>query len=186
MSGAPEDKVASAPRRVEMSALRFLCADANAYMRRIYRMLLIGLGARELVTVEDGDAAIEAVRIHAPDIVILDWTLPGKNGFDVSRAIRGMTEGDPFIPIIMCTARASMQSVIDARDAGVNDFLVKPLSANKLRDRVVAALANPRPFVQTESFAGPDRRRNRNTSYSGPEKRSADAAAPVAARAMEA
>jgi hypothetical protein len=58
-----------------------------------------------------------------------------------------------------------------ARDAGVTEFLAKPISANALYQRVLNIVANPRPFIKTKTYFGPDRRRNVNPNYNGPERR---------------
>jgi len=61
--------------------------------------------------------------------------------------------------------------VVAARDAGVTEFLAKPISAKALYQRVLNVVANPRPFIRTRSYFGPDRRRNANPNYAGPERR---------------
>jgi hypothetical protein len=61
--------------------------------------------------------------------------------------------------------------VIKARDAGVTEFLAKPISAKALYNRILHIILNPRPFIKTETYFGPDRRRNVNAKYSGPERR---------------
>jgi hypothetical protein len=66
--------------------------------------------------------------------------------------------------------------VIGARDAGVTEFLAKPISAKGLYQRILNVVANPRPFIKTETYFGPDRRRNVNASYAGPERRKGEKA----------
>jgi DNA-binding response OmpR family regulator len=71
----------------------------------------------------------------------------------------------------MLTGHSEKRRVVAARDAGVTEFLVKPLSARALYERIVNVVVNPRPFVRTKTYFGPDRRRNLNPSYVGPERR---------------
>ena len=78
---------------------------------------------------------------------------------------------NPYVPIIMLTGHSEKKRVIAARDAGVTEFLAKPISAKGLYQRVLNVVANPRPFIRTRSYFGPDRRRNTNPNYIGPERR---------------
>ena len=71
----------------------------------------------------------------------------------------------------MLTGHSEKQRVIGARDAGVTEFLAKPISAKSLYERILNVVANPRPFIKSKNYFGPDRRRNVNTNYIGPERR---------------
>jgi two-component system chemotaxis response regulator CheY len=75
------------------------------------------------------------------------------------------------VPIVMLTGHSEKKRVIAARDAGVTEFLAKPISAKALYQRVLNIVANPRPFIRTKSYFGPDRRRNVNPNYAGTERR---------------
>jgi DNA-binding response OmpR family regulator len=78
---------------------------------------------------------------------------------------------NPYVSIIMLTGHSEKQRVMAARDAGVTEFLAKPISAKGLYERIVNVVANPRPFIKTKAYFGPDRRRNVNANYAGPERR---------------
>jgi len=71
----------------------------------------------------------------------------------------------------MVTGHTEKSRVMAARDAGVTEFLAKPISAKALYQRIVNVVANPRPFIKTKSYFGPDRRRNSSSSYVGMERR---------------
>lgn len=158
--------------RVDFSKIRFIVIDDNTYMRRVLKALLHGFGAREVLEAEDGAAGLEAFMTYSPDIVILDWEMPILDGLEVTRMIRQPTTSvNPFVPIIMVSGHSEKRRVTMARDAGIHEFLVKPISSKGLYDRVLAAVAFPRQFVRTKSFFGPDRRRGVNQSYNGPERR---------------
>jgi CheY-like chemotaxis protein len=164
--------------RVDYNKLRFLAVDDNAHMRRILRTLLHGLGAREVHEAEDGAAGLEAYTMHGPDIIITDWAMPVLDGLELTRIIRNpATSTNPFVPIIMLTAHSERNRVLAARDIGVTEFLAKPISAKSLYQRVVNVVVNPRPFVKTEEYFGPDRRRLDGSVCVGPDKR-ADAPEP--------
>lgn len=163
--------------RIDFNRLRFVVVDDNAHMRRIVRTLLHGFGAREVNEAEDGAAGLEAFTNNAPDIVITDWAMPILDGLELTRMIRQPgANANPFVPIIMLTGHSEKRRVTAARDAGVTEFLVKPLSAKALYERIVNVVINPRPFVRTRTYFGPDRRRSSNSGYAGPERRRGDQA----------
>ena len=158
--------------RIDFNRLRFVVIDDNAHMRRIVRMLLHGFGAREVHEAEDGAAGLEAFTSNAPDIVITDWAMPIFDGLELTQMIRQPgANANPFVPIIMLTGHSEKKRVMAARDAGITEFLAKPLSAKALYERIANVVLNPRPFVRTKTYFGPDRRRNGNPGYSGPERR---------------
>jgi DNA-binding response OmpR family regulator len=72
----------------------------------------------------------------------------------------------------MLTGHSEKRRVTMARDAGVTEFLAKPISAKGLYHRILNVVANPRPFIKTKTYFGPDRRRNIANTYIGPERRS--------------
>ena len=72
----------------------------------------------------------------------------------------------------MLTGHTSLEYVRQARDAGSNEFIVKPVSVKTMMSRLVAVIEHPRPYVRTGSFFGPCRRRRNTTEYHGPERRS--------------
>lgn len=158
--------------RIDFSGLRFLVIDDNAHMRRIVRTLLHGFGTREVHEAEDGAAGLEAFVHHLPDILIVDWVMPIFDGLEFSRMIRQPGNNpNPYAPIIMLTGHSERGRVLTARDAGVTEFLAKPISAKGLYERIVNVIANPRPFIKTATYFGPDRRRGVSQTYTGPERR---------------
>ena len=158
--------------RIDFNRLRFLVIDDNAHMRRIIRTLLHGFGAREVYEAEDGAAGLDAFTHYVPDIVLTDWAMPIFDGLELAQMIRQPgVNANPFAPIIMVTGHTEKARVTAARDAGITEFLAKPISAKALYQRVVNVVANPRPFIKTKTYFGPDRRRNVNPNYVGPERR---------------
>ena len=81
------------------------------------------------------------------------------------------SSGNPYVPIIMLTGHSEKRRVTIARDAGVTEFLAKPISAKALYQRILTVVASPRPFIKTKTYFGPDRRRNVTVKYIGPERR---------------
>jgi CheY-like chemotaxis protein len=158
--------------RIDFNRLRFLVVDDNAHMRRILRTLLYGFGTREVYEAEDGAAGLESFTHYMPDIVLTDWAMPIFDGLELTQMIRQPgANGNPYVPIIMLTGHSEKKRVMAARDAGVTEFLAKPISAKSLYQRIVNVVANPRPIIKTKNYFGPDRRRNVNPNYIGPERR---------------
>ncbi len=171
--------------RVDFTNLRFLVVDDNTFMRRVIRALLHGFGAREVLEAEDGAAGLEAFIAHGPDIVILDWEMPILDGLEVARMIRAPgSTSNPFTPIIMVSGHSEKSRVMLARDAGVTEFLAKPISSKALYDRVFAVVANPRSFVRTKSYFGPERRRSVGVPYSGHDRRNGQKAETIVSRTL--
>ena len=104
---------------------------------------------------------------NMPDLVTLDVRLPDTNGLKVLLEMKKLA---PDTPIIMITAYAALETVADARDSGVDEFMAKPLSAAALEKRIQRVLEDPRPFVEAPEFSGPDRRR-RNIEIKGEDRR---------------
>jgi DNA-binding response OmpR family regulator len=144
-----------------IKALRVLVVDDNQFMRRIVRNLLLNVGVKEVHEAGDGIAAIEAIRIFGPDIVILDWELPLLNGAELVRIVRSPGVFPvPDLPIVMLSSHGERWRVIEAARIGVNEYLVKPVSARSLYDRMVSILVKPRATVQAGGYSGPEPRRN--------------------------
>jgi two-component system, chemotaxis family, chemotaxis protein CheY len=158
--------------RIDFHRLRFLVIDDNAHMRRIIRTLLHGFGAREVFEAEDGASGLDSFTHYVPDIVITDWAMPIFDGLELAQMIRQPgANANPYVPIIMLTGHTEKARVTAARDAGVTEFLAKPISAKALYQRIANVVANPRPFIKTKHYFGPDRRRSVSSSYVGPERR---------------
>ncbi|MDV4156664.1 response regulator [Rhizobium brockwellii] len=117
---------------------RILLADDNADMRDYVRRLLSA--DYEVETVNDGQAALEAIRARRPDLVLSDVMMPRLDGFGLIQAIRREPELAD-IPIIVLSARAGEEARVEGLSAGADDYLVKPFSARELAARVAAALA---------------------------------------------
>ena len=98
--------------------------------------------------------------------------MPIFDGLELAQMIRQPgANANPYVAIIMLTGHSEKKRVTAARDAGVTEFLAKPISAKGLYQRIVNVVANPRPFIKTKTYFGPDRRRNVNAAYVGPERR---------------
>lgn len=158
--------------RIDFQRLRFLIVDDDVHMRRIVHQLLHGFGAREIYEAANGAAGLEVFAQTLPDILILDWSMAEMDGLDMTRSIRKPdSKLNPYVPIIMLSGHSEKERVCQARDAGVTEFLIKPVSAKGLYLRILSAVAAPRPFIKTATYFGPCRRRTNSGTYLGPERR---------------
>src|SRR6185436_2011519 len=110
------------------------------------------------------------------DVIFADWEMEGMSGLEFTTKVRSAPDSpNAFVPILMLTSYTSIERVHAARDAGVNEFLAKPVSAKTVIARLTSVIEHPRPFVRTKSYFGPCRRRRRNDDhFQGPERRSAE------------
>ena len=143
-----------------LERLNFLIADDNKHMRAMVKSLLLALGVRNVVEASDGADAFKELRHFPADIIICDWSMKPVDGLAFTRMVRsGKDSPNPFVPIIMLTGFTEMTRVVEARDTGIHEFLAKPISAKALYSRFASIIENPRPFIRTKTYFGPDRRR---------------------------
>lgn len=146
--------------RYELSNVSVLVLDDNRHMRNMVQSILHGLGCKDISEVGDAADAFKELQHSTPDIIVADWHMEPLDGLDFVRLVRTAKDSpNPYIPIIMLTAYTEYSRVCEARDAGVTEFLAKPISAKSLYLRIATIIENPRPFIRTKSFFGPDRRR---------------------------
>lgn len=117
--------------------LRFLVVDDFATMRRIVRNLLRELGFNNIEEAEDGVDALQKLRTRSFDFVVSDWNMPNMQGIDLLRAIRA-DDKLRALPVLMVTAEAKRENIIEAAQAGVNGYVVKPFNADTLREKLDA------------------------------------------------
>lgn len=136
--------------------IKIVIVDDEPSMRKVVRTMLMGIGVREIYEAADGAEGLELIRTVAPDVVIVDWQMPGLDGGGFVRIVRSpQTFPYPNVPIIMLTGHGERSRVIEAIKIGVNEFLLKPVSSKALHDRLVAVLANPRRMAQSDKYYGP-------------------------------
>lgn len=142
-----------------LGELNVLLVDDNAHMRAIVGTILKGIGILNVREAQDGAQALEALRNWPADLAIVDFRMEPMDGVDFTRLVRNAADSrNPFLPIIMMTGFADRPRVEEARDAGVTELIVKPVTARAIIDRLNAVVYRPRPFVRTEDYFGPQRR----------------------------
>ncbi len=158
-----------------LQALHILVVDDNQHMHAITSAILQSAGVRHIREVADGSMALDALRSRDIDLAIVDFNMQPMDGIEFTRLVRNSPDSvNPHLPIIMMTGHSERSRVLEARDAGVTEFVVKPITGKAIFDRIEAVIMRPRAFVKTEDYFGPDRRRKSKADYFGPRRRSTD------------
>jgi len=151
--------------------VRILVVDDNDHIRKLVKVILRSIGINKVAEAASGKQAIAIMKEVVPDVVLSDWEMEQMDGLQLTRFIRRSPESpNVFLPVIIMTGQADRMRVLAARDAGVNEFVVKPLSGQIILSRLANILETPRRFVRTGSFFGPDRRRHAKP-WDGSERR---------------
>jgi len=138
--------------------------------------MLKSIGVTKLREVADGSAALEALNARPADLAIVDFRMLPVDGVTFTQLIRTAPDSpNPFLPIIMMTGHSERRRVAQARDAGVTEFLVKPVTPLALLTRIQSIILHPREFIRSDSYFGPDRRRTQTANFQGPFRRATDA-----------
>ena len=119
------------------------------------------LGASDIRVFYNGEDAWEDFKERPADMVICDWQMQPMSGLKLTSLIRNSPDSpNAFVPVILVTAYREREHVFKARDAGVTEYVVKPVSPKSLFSRIEAVIERPRRFVRIGEFFGPDRRRH--------------------------
>ncbi len=146
-----------------IQSLCVLVVDDNQYMRKMVRNLLVNCGIKDIYEAGDGIAALDTIRTVGPDVVVLDWEMPLLSGAELVRIVRSPGVFPmPDVPIIMLSGHGERWRVVEAMRLGVNEYLIKPVSAKALYDRLVSITMQPRPAVQLGDYYGPEPRKLAN------------------------
>ena len=116
--------------------IRILIVDDFSTMRRIVKNLLNDLGFTNTAEADDGTTALVELQKAKFDLVVTDWNMPGMPGIDLLKAIRA-DESLAKTPVLMVTAEAKREQIIEAAQAGVNGYIIKPFTAATLEDKLV-------------------------------------------------
>lgn len=159
----------------QLHRISILVVEDNLPMLDVTKSLLLTFGVGHVIGAQNGEIGFKRVCEYNPDIVIADWMMKPMDGISFTRLIRNdPATPNPYVPVILMTGFSEKRRVLQARDAGVTEFLVKPFNARDLYKRIVQVIERPRQFVRSEDFFGPDRRRKKVESYSGPLRREED------------
>lgn len=157
----------------DLSQVRILIVEDMQPMLALTTSMLGVMGFKNVIGAKNVDEGYKLFCQNPPDLVITDWLMEPMDGIDLIRMIRKNTDSpDPFVPIILMTGYSDQPRVEAARDCGVTEFLMKPYSARDMYARIVQIIEKPRQFVDTGDFFGPDRRRRKNFTFNGHNRRS--------------
>lgn len=115
--------------------MNVLVVDDAATMRRIVRGLLRELGLKNIREAEDGAVALESLKTQKADLVVSDWSMPNMTGIELLREIRA-DDGLKDIPVLMVTAESKKENIMEAVQAGVNNYIVKPFNSQTLEEKL--------------------------------------------------
>jgi CheY-like chemotaxis protein len=140
--------------------LSVLVADDSAYARSILVAVLRAVGVRKIREAADGVEALEHFRLSSVDIVFTDVHMPVLDGVELIRMIRSQESSpNPYVPVIVLSAHTQRATINQCRNAGATEFIAKPITAAAVIRRLQVVIENPRPFIKSKQFFGPDRRR---------------------------
>jgi len=147
---------------IDLTRMNILIVDDNASMRALVKQILLAFGVKNIHECSDGSDALQELKNFPADVVIADWMMEPVDGLDLARLIRTAPDSpNPYVPIIMLTGHTERHRVEEARDAGITEFLAKPISAQAVYHRLAQIIDKPRPFLRSKKFTGPDRRRKK-------------------------
>ena len=124
--------------------INILIVDDFSAMRQIIRNLLHELGFDNTAEADDGQTALPMLKTGNFDFLVTDWSMPDMDGLTLLKTVRADEQlGD--LPVLMVTAEAKREQIVDAAEAGVNAYIVKPFTAETLKDKI------DKIFRQTET-----------------------------------
>ena len=155
-----------------LDLVNILLADHDLQVSKIIMGSLREVGFRQIHHARSSDEAVAFLKARPIDILITEWVLHPMDGVSLVNHLRFEKDSpNRGIPIIMLTGKGEKTDVVEARDSGITEFLVKPFTIRALYDRIVYLIDHPRDFVIAQSFVGPDRRRKRGEGGGLPEDR---------------
>jgi len=161
------------PRALKPRTLSVMVLDTTNFGRILINDILRGLMVTNVHSVRTADAAMSWLSDKSTDVILLSWeesdSLDGL-GF-VRQLRRSLDDRKRRLPVVLVTSGLTRQMVIDGRDAGVDEFLAKPISPVALNQRLEMVVETPRPFVDSPFYIGPCRRRKNPAEYHGNKRR---------------
>ena len=115
--------------------MKILIVDDFSTMRRIIKNLLRDLGFNNIQEADDGNTALPMLQNGNVDFLVTDWNMPGMKGIDLLKAVRA-DEKLAALPVLMVTAESNREQIIEAAQAGVDGYIVKPFTAVTLKEKI--------------------------------------------------
>ncbi len=166
---------ARTPRPLNLASLSVLIIDDQPFFRVMLSEVLRSFGVQKIAVAADGEDGFSTFLDVQPDIVITDWMMPKLDGIGLTKKIRSHREESlRIVPIILVTANNQRSQIDFARSTGIDEFILKPISAKSVCDRIREVVEKPRPFVTFPTYNGPCRRRREDPAFKGPYRRNDD------------
>lgn len=115
--------------------MKILIVDDFSTMRRIVKNQLVELGFSNIVEADDGKTALPILEQGGIDFLVTDWNMPGMPGIDLLKSVRA-NSSLAALPVLMVTAESQREQIIEAAQAGVNGYVVKPFTADTLKEKI--------------------------------------------------
>lgn len=159
--------------------IKVLIVEDNLPMYELIKSVIMTFGFKKIYRAQDGKQGFDTFCRIKADLIITDWEMKPVSGIEMIEMIRKNPQSpNPFVPIIMLSGYGQKSHIIQARDVGTTEFLIKPFCAQQLYKRIEHIIEKPRDFVQSEHFFGPDRRRHKHVDFEGGAKREDDILSP--------
>ena len=119
--------------------MRILIVDDFKTMLKIVESLLRQLGFKNIDEATDGSAALEKIKVNKYDLILSDWNMEPMTGLELLKHVRA-NDATKHIPVVLITAESKTENIIAAKQAGVNNYIVKPFGASTLKEKLTAVL----------------------------------------------
>ncbi len=160
---------------MRLDLLKILTVDDIRLTRVLLAEILRAIGIQQIYEASDGAEGLQVMRAHNIDIVLTDLAMEPLDGIDFVRLLRNSPDSpNPMVPVLMITGHSTLRRIHEARDVGVNEFMAKPITARGVIGRLQQIIDHPRPFIRTDDYFGPDRRRKNDPEHPGPWRRATD------------
>jgi two-component system, chemotaxis family, chemotaxis protein CheY len=123
------------------NTMKILVVDDFSTMRRIVKNCLQEIGYTDITEADDGNTALPLLKAGTFDFLITDWNMPGMPGLDLLKAVRADSKLAKM-PVLMLTAEAKREQIIEAAQAGVSGYVIKPFTAGTLKEKIDKILAS--------------------------------------------
>jgi CheY-like chemotaxis protein len=169
------------PDRVNLARSTVLLVDHNQKSLDMLSSIFHGFGVKQQIKRSSSAEAVETIETRDVDLVLIDCSMPGMDGYDFTRWLRRETPAPMrYTPVILLTGHAAQSKVRKGRDCGASFVVTKPLTPTVLLERILWLGADERQFVESDGYVGPDRRvRNFGPPLGMPGRRSGDLSAHV-------
>ena len=155
----------------DITGLNVLVLEKHLLIRKLLTDVFREFGVPSVQSTPEPEKAWAFFQQFPADIILCDWCDELDGMAFLNRVRQDNDTPNPFVPVIVITAHTELRHVCEARDHGMTEFLAKPISARTVYQRICNVIENHRPFIRSDGFFGPDRRRRGGGAPDGPERR---------------